>query len=250
MQDTPLSDIRIGQVSSHWAEAQKIPTQYFETTDSTNAQAKKEAFTEKAFSEHLIVYFADQQSAGRGRGQNTWSNAPLGSQLLSTWSFLVEEPPLPVLSPLLGLSMYRAALSTWPFLDWNLKAPNDLYIGDKKAAGLLIETVSQGADLRLLIGLGFNVIASPATVATSTSLVKELPVHAPLLAQDWISFLERLIFEFSLALQMSYEELNTTVQASLLSTLNKHPLLKETYTAIDGHANLKTLNREISWSDL
>lgn len=250
MEDSPLNDIRIGQVSHQWAESQKITTTFFKTTDSTNAQAKSQAFTEKAFNENLLLYFADEQTGGKGRGSNTWSSGRAGSQLLSTWSFLIEEPPLPIASPMTGLALYRAAQSTWPFLKWNLKAPNDLYLGEKKVAGLLIETLAQGDDHRFLIGLGFNVLSSPSEVPTATSLAKELGVATPLLAQDWISFLERLIFEFSIAIQLSFEPLNTTSRASLMSALNKHPHLKEPYVSIDEEANLKTEHRQISWQEL
>src|SRR3989344_4221411 len=113
--DTPLDDIRIGRVSHEWAQVQKLKTFHFPVVDSTNTKAKAEAFMADTLSEHLIVYFAEAQSSGRGRGTHTWSNANPGSQLLSTWSFI----------------------------NFNLKAPNDLYINDKKVGGLLIETVSQ-----------------------------------------------------------------------------------------------------------
>lgn len=250
MSDNPLHDIRIGQVSYQWAQTQKIPAHYFESIDSTNVKAKSEAFNSTALSEHLIIYFADHQNAGKGRGKNSWLSSQKGSQLLSTWSFMLESAPLPILSPLLGLALYKASLATWPFLNWNLKAPNDLYINDKKIAGLLIETISQGDDTRLLIGLGLNVIHHPEEVTTATSLANSLPIQTPLLAQDWISFLERLIFEFSIAIQMSYEPLNTTSTAALLNALNKHPQLAEKYIALDGEANLKTEHRQISWMEL
>lgn len=250
MQESPLSDIRIGQITHQWAQAQKIPSRHFTTIDSTNLKARSEAFLESSFEEQLILYVAESQSAGKGRGPNSWSNADAGSQLLSTWSFMLEQPPHPTVSPMIGLSLYRAAVSTWPFLDWSLKAPNDLYIGDKKVAGLLLETQSQGADHRLLIGLGLNVIAKPEALDTATSLVQALPADAPLLAEDWISFLERLVFEFSFALQLSAEPLNSTSIQALLTALNRHPLLKEQYTALDSSGNLTTPARKISWQEL
>lgn len=248
--DTPLADIRIGEVTEHWAQAQKIHCIYKPSLDSTNNLAKTQAFQEKSLSEQLVIYVADAQSAGRGRGQNKWTTGAPGSQLLSTWSFMVEHPPQPVVSPMIGLALYRAASATWPFLHWNLKAPNDLYIGHKKVAGLLLETVSQGEDVRFLVGLGFNVIAAPASVEQATALVAELPITAPLLAQDWISFLERLIFEFSFSLQQSFEELNSTSCHALLKALNEHPHLKEKYTDVDTSANLTTASSRISWQEL
>ena len=163
---------------------------------------------------------------------------------------MIDQPALPTLSPQIGLGVFRAAQATWPFLEWNLKAPNDLYIGSKKVAGLLIETVSQGDEHRLLIGFGMNVISSPDSVPTATSLVHELEEEVPLLAEDWIAFLERLLFEFSFSLQLSYEPLNTTTTASLLLALNQHPLLKEKYTGLDQHGNLSTETRKISWTEL
>jgi len=250
MQDSPLQDIRIGQVTHQWAQAQKITSRYFPATDSTSAQARNDAFNEESFSEQVILYLTEKQNAGRGRGSNTWSNAPAGAQLLSTWSFMLENPPHPTISPMIGLALYRAAVSTWPFLDWNLKAPNDLYIGEKKVAGLLLETLSQGDDHRLLIGLGFNVIAAPEAVATASALVAELSEETPLLAPDWISFLERLIFEFSFSLQLGFEPMNSTSTAALLSALNRHPLLKEDYTALDSAGNLTTATKKISWLEL
>lgn len=251
MVDSPLSDIRIGQITHHWAQAQKIKSVFNEKTESTNLNAKKDAFSETALTENIILYLADQQTAGRGRGQNKWLSGMPGSQLFSTWSFIFDQPPQPTLPPQIGLAVFRAAQATWPFLKWSLKAPNDLYVNDKKIAGLLIETVSQGDDIRLLIGFGFNVFSFPEEVTTATSLFHALPEETPLLAEDWITFLERILFEFSFALQLSSEpSLNSTTCASLLAALNQHPLLKEKYTSIDAKANLQTKEKKISWSEL
>ncbi len=248
--DSPLNDIRIGRVSHEWAKTQKIKSFYFPEIDSTNTKAKSEAFADDTLAEHLILYFADAQTAGRGRGSNTWSTATPGSQLLSTWSFMLQDHVQPILSPLIGLALYKAALTTWPFLDFNLKAPNDLFVGTKKIAGLLLETVSQGDDIRLVLGLGVNVFASPSAVTTATHFVAELPKTAPLLAQDWISFLERFVFEISIAIQLSAEPLDSTVCTSLLYALNKHPLLKEKYISIENDGSLLTTNKKLNWFEL
>ena len=142
------------------------------------------------------------------------------------------------------------ATSTWPFLNWSLKAPNDLFIGHKKVAGILLETLSQGDDRRLLIGLGLNAISHPVDIETSTSLVAELPQEAPLLAQDWICFLERLVFEFSFSLQLSFEAMNSTTTRALLVALNQNPQLKEKYISLDENGNLETKSKKISWMEL
>lgn len=242
--------ILIGQVTHHWAKSQKISSQYFSSMNSTSLKARTEAFSESSFNENLIIYLTDNQTEGKGRGANTWSSAEAGSQLLSTWSFMVDGPPHPTISPMIGLALYRAAVSTWPFLNFNLKAPNDLYINNKKVAGILLETLSQGDDNRLLVGLGFNVITAPRDIPTATSLGTELSEQTPLLAQDWISFLERILFEISFSLQWSFEPMNTTSTQALLVALNKHPLLKEKYLTLDESGNLTTASKKISWLEL
>lgn len=246
-----IKPIRIGQITHHWAQNQKIASHYFPSIDSTNLKAKVESFSENSFSEQLIIYLTDHQTAGKGRGQNTWSSSSTpGAALLSTWSFMIDSPPHPTISPMIGLALYRAAASTWPFLNWNLKAPNDLYINDKKVAGILLEILSQGEDHRLLVGLGFNVISAPEELNTACALATELSQETPLLSQDWISFLERLLFEISFSLQLSFEPMNTTSTCSLLMALNKHPLLNEKYIALDESGNLKTPTNKISWQEL
>ena len=243
-------NILIGQVTHHWARNQKIPSQYLSTVDSTNTNARADAFSEKSFNENLIVYLTDEQTAGKGRGKNTWISGTRGAQLLSTWSFMIDGPPHPTISPMIGLALYRAAVSTWPFLNFNLKAPNDLYINKKKVAGLLLEVVSQGDDHRLLLGLGINVLAAPESVETASAISTELSKDTPLLAQDWISFLERLVFEISFSLQLSFEPMNSTSTNALLLALNKHPLLSEKYIGLDEAGNLETPTKKISWQEL
>ncbi len=117
-------------------------------------------------------------------------------------------------------------------------------------AGLLLETVSQGNDHRLLLGIGINVLAAPENVETASAISKELSKNTPLLAQDWISFLERLVFEISFSLQLSFEPMNSTSTNALLLALNKHPLLSEKYLSLDEAGNLETTSRKILWQDL
>ena len=163
---------------------------------------------------------------------------------------MIDGPLHPTISPMIGLALYRAAVSTWPFLNFSLKAPNDLYINRKKIAGLLLEIVSQGDDHRLLLGLGINVLSAPENVETASAISKELAKDTPLLAQDWTSFLERLLFEISFSLQLAYEPMNSTSTNALLLALNKHPLLNEKYISLDEAGNLETNSKKISWQEL
>lgn len=223
MTDSPLNDIRIGEISSQWAKGCRLPSRYEKSTTSTNDLAKEEAFAQAA-EETVKVYFTEEQSNGRGRGANSWTNPPAGSALLSSWSFALQDPPHPTLTPRLGLALVRALSGTWSFLPWSLKAPNDIYLGSKKVAGLLTETVSQGPDVRLILGLGINVLASPDSVETATHLTDSLPDGAPLLGEDWIGFLERWMFELSGVVAMADDqELTSTERRALVDFMNRRP---------------------------
>jgi len=248
--DSPLFDIKIGEVSAKWAEGNHLYVSYSKQIDSTNNLAKSEAFAETLMAEALCLYVTDHQTAGRGRGKNTWSDERPGSSLLSSWSYLLAVKPQPTTSCLVGLAVYRACSTTWPFLKWNLKAPNDIYLGDKKVAGLLLENVMQGDEVRLIIGLGMNITGSPETVPTATSLVGSLPRGIPLLGQDWMAFMDRMLFELTDAVSHCEDSLSLTDQQSLLMALNLHPLLSEKYTGMDADGSLFVGDKKISWSAL
>lgn len=245
--DTPLADIRIGQVTSQWAENNHLFVSYRPQEESTNELAKEEAFAENLMAESLCLYLTDHQTAGRGRGSHSWTDSRPGSSLLSSWSFLLGVKPQPTTSCLVGLAVYRACSTTWPFLPWNLKAPNDIYLHDKKVAGILLENLIQGDEVRLIVGLGFNVTASPPNIDTAISLLEALPAGAPLLGQDYLAFLDRLLFELTDAVSRCDESLSPTDQLSLLMALNQHPLLKEKYTVIDADGSLHVGEKKISW---
>jgi BirA family transcriptional regulator, biotin operon repressor / biotin---[acetyl-CoA-carboxylase] ligase len=232
-----MDQIKIGEVTSTWAKSHQFCTRYSKSIDSTNDIAKKNAFTEDDLENEFILYVTDEQTKGRGRFDRTWSMPAVGSALISSWSFQILKPAKPHLTALAGLALYHAANATWPFLNWSLKAPNDLYIDDKKIAGLLLETVSQGSEHRLIVGLGMNILNAPADIITSTSLLKNLSAKTPLLGEDWILFLERLFFEFSLLIPNADNELNSTQLESLLVALNHFPLLEKKYTT---HTEIKS----------
>lgn len=248
--DTPLADIKIGKITARWAENNHLFCNYQPQIDSTNSLAKSEAFDESLLEQTMALYVTDHQTAGRGRGQHTWTDEHVGSSLLSSWSYLLNIKPQPTTSCLIGLALYRACSATWPFLAWNLKAPNDLYIGNKKVAGILLETVAQGDEVRLIVGLGLNITSSPKSVITATSLIEELPAGTPLLGQDYLAFLDRWLFELTDAISHCDGALTTTDQQSLLKILNQHPLLKEKYSAVESDGSLIIGDRKINWMTL
>jgi BirA family biotin operon repressor/biotin-[acetyl-CoA-carboxylase] ligase len=105
----------------------------------------------------LVV--ADEQTAGRGRQGRRW-RSEAGAGL---WLTLVERPPEPsaldVLSLRIGLAL-APALDTFAASPVRLKWPNDLYLGDCKLGGILVEARwRDGIPEWVAIGVGINVRA-------------------------------------------------------------------------------------------
>ena len=139
-------------------------------TSSTNADAIAAA---RYGSPHGSVYFADEQLAGRGRGDHRWiSVAGEGlyvSVLLRPQIPASRLPFLPLAAGLAAAEAIRAVSSLIVDLRW----PNDLLIGPRKTGGILAEatTQSNGPPHEVVLGIGINVhqrafppgLATPAT---------------------------------------------------------------------------------------
>jgi len=105
------------------------------------------------------LVLANHQTAGRGRSGGKWTS-PAARGL---WLTLVERPVdtsgLEVLALRVGLRVARA-LDRFAPEPVRLKWPNDLYIDDRKLAGILIEARWREGRLDwIAIGVGVNVIA-------------------------------------------------------------------------------------------
>ena len=105
------------------------------------------------------LVLAGEQTAGRGRHGRRWASAP-GAGI---WLTLIERPTdaraLDVLSLRCGL--YAAeSLDAVAEARVGVKWPNDLFVGQRKLAGILIETRWRGtAPDWVAIGFGLNVAA-------------------------------------------------------------------------------------------
>lgn len=175
----------ISQWTYEWLQEQGHLSHYFETTPSTNLIAKEKAFLEP---EPLVFYVADQQTMGRGQGAHRWLNTGPGTNLLITCSVSFDQPPQPELCVTFGQHLKAACEQIWPELQWKLKLPNDLLLFELKVAGILLESVSQGAQNRLLFGLGFNALDFPPSEDfLATSLQSHL--RRPLEPVQWKEFL-------------------------------------------------------------
>jgi BirA family biotin operon repressor/biotin-[acetyl-CoA-carboxylase] ligase len=126
---------------------------------STNDWARQEVESGTLHAPALLV--ADSQSAGRGRGANTWWSA-CGNVAATFVVTHNQHVPLGLVPLLAGLAVRRALVRLTGCEEISLKWPNDLAVGRRKAAGLLCERL-RSVDL-IGVGVNVNVISSDAPV--------------------------------------------------------------------------------------
>lgn len=123
-----------------------------EETTSTNDDAREAKYG------HGDIIWAERQTAGRGQRGHRWSSAE-GQNL--TFSTVLCPRFLPVGEQFLLCETVALAL-TDTFaqfgIETRIKWTNDIYAGDKKLVGILIEHSYSGPTLaRTIVGIGINV---------------------------------------------------------------------------------------------
>src|SRR5947207_2179759 len=103
-----------------------------------------------------VGVIAAHQTEGRGRDGRRWS-AEAGSCLLATYILRgAFEPENPGQLAIVAAVAVAEAIEEITGLNPSVKWPNDLLLGDRKVAGILIELVSQPPHRAALIGVGIN----------------------------------------------------------------------------------------------
>jgi BirA family biotin operon repressor/biotin-[acetyl-CoA-carboxylase] ligase len=139
------------------------------STASTNSDAMAAA---RNGAPHGSVFLADEQTAGRGRGDHAWLSAAGQGLCVSIVLRLPlpssQMPLLPLAAGLAAAAAIRAATGLAIDLRW----PNDLLIGPRKTGGILVESQAEAGRLAFAVaGIGINVhqqsfppgLATPAT---------------------------------------------------------------------------------------
>lgn len=146
--------------------------------DSTNTELMRRA---KAGQIEPILLVAEKQTAGRGRLGREWHDLSARAGSIPTLTFSLGLPLSPAnwsgLSLAVGLS-----IATSLHADLGLKWPNDLWLNDRKLAGVLIETcavVNSVSNQRfVVIGIGINI--------TEPQVAQNLPVPQLRRAPAWL----------------------------------------------------------------
>ena len=130
--------------------------EHYAQLGSTQDRARLAATEPTAQLPLLIV--ADRQTAGRGRAENTWwtgEGALAFSLLFDPQCFGCPRRPAPKLSLAVGVALVDAIAPrlTSVHFPLGLHWPNDVFVGGRKLAGILVEVLPDG---RHIVGVGLN----------------------------------------------------------------------------------------------
>lgn len=142
---------------------------WLQTADSTNKEVRRRMGS----LDNLSIIAALTQTAGRGQGTHTWYSRP-GTGL--TFSLLLRFQPEGEYSLNIKYVLLITELTTVSLRDFllgrgieaRIKWPNDIWVGDRKICGILIENVLDAEMVSSsIVGIGLNV--------NETSWPSELP---------------------------------------------------------------------------
>lgn len=137
-----------------------IAIHWLDTVTSTNSYMQSVA----AELHHGAVVAAHTQSSGRGQRGNSWEAEPGANITMSIFlkpsklqiesAFLVSEAVAVAVANVVSRHLMEAGCAGKVAIKW----PNDIYVDNKKIAGILIENSLHGSRVsRVIVGLGLNV---------------------------------------------------------------------------------------------
>ena len=131
--------------------------EYLDTIDSTSTELRRRMSVEEL--SHGYCISADFQTSGHGQATNRWESED-GKNLL--FSLLLRPTVIPaaeqfVITELVTLAIINA-LQDYIRQQITIKWPNDIYVGDKKLCGILIENALCGSTIdTCIVGIGINI---------------------------------------------------------------------------------------------
>ena len=142
----------------------------FQEVTSTNDVAR--TFYNQGIAPHGSVIVAAYQANGRGQQDAVWESKPSENLLFS----LVLEPHFLPIDKQVYLNMavclaVKQAIQLYVTEQVSIKWPNDIFIGNKKVAGILIENAINSTHIKMSIaGIGINVNQEVFKLPKATSL--------------------------------------------------------------------------------
>ena len=138
---------------------------YLPTTPSTNDVARWLAIGGDPAALHGTVVIAEEQTGGVGRLGRAWVSPEGG-----IWITIILTPTIPIdhvfMITMVGAVAVARAIRRDFGLGAMIKWPNDVYIGDKKVAGVLLELAAEADTIHYcLLGIGIDANFDPAVLS-------------------------------------------------------------------------------------
>jgi BirA family biotin operon repressor/biotin-[acetyl-CoA-carboxylase] ligase len=154
--------------------------------DSTNSELMRRFRAAGPTAAEPVLLVAEQQNAGRGRMGRSWQSQA-GDSLTFSLGLPLQPADWSGLSLAVGISLAESlepSPAGTPAI--RLKWPNDLWLtdsqGERKLAGILVETASWGAQRYVVIGVGINI--RPLSLVPASAEPGQTAALAPAALQD------------------------------------------------------------------
>lgn len=212
---------------------------YLPTTPSTNDVARWLAAGGDPAELHGTVVIAEEQTGGVGRLGRAWVSPEGG-----IWITIILKPGIPIdhvfMITMVGAVAVARAIRREIGLGAMIKWPNDVLIGDKKVAGLLLELAAEADTIHYcLLGIGIDANFDPSVLSPDlqrgvTTLRAELDHEV-----DRAKLLARLLRDFERHYDLlEAHEYDAILREwrSLSCTLDQHVHVNTLTKSFDGEA--------------
>jgi BirA family biotin operon repressor/biotin-[acetyl-CoA-carboxylase] ligase len=211
---------------------------YYENTPSTIWVGKQLASEGDVEQINGMVIIAEEQTGGIGRLGRSWVS-PVGG----VWITIVLKPNIPIdhvfMVTMAGSVAIARAIRKEFDLGALIKWPNDIYIGDKKVAGLILELFAEADQIHYcLLSIGVDVNITPSDLKGVKSAVTSISAEMGH-DVDRASLLARLLKEFEsryLLIEAGEYEAVTREWKSLSCTLEHRVKINTMKATFEGEA--------------
>ena len=202
---------------------------YVAETHSTNTLLR-EMIAAGTWPQDELFLRAGYQTAGRGQTGNGWESEADKNLLCS-----IPLPPsgnLFDLNMMVSVAVHRLVCCVYGLIadeeEVTIKWPNDIYVGDRKICGILIENILKGDGIKdCIIGIGLNV--------NQTRFVSDAPNPTSMTLESGREYDRRQVLD---ALLENFEALLTNWDADAIRTSYRRQLYRRegmhTYSDNDG----------------
>ena len=170
---------------------------FFKEIDSTNTYSKSTDLP------HGTVVVAENQTKGKGRKGRKWlSTSQKGLYFSITLKPNIQINELMKFSLIFPLALQKT-LKEYGF-NTKIKWPNDIYLNNKKLAGILLETDIEGSEIKkIVVGIGINInhsendLQEVKDIATSLKIESGKSINRKKLFADLLYNIEKLYLDYT-----------------------------------------------------